>query len=80
MGDPAIWKAVAMADTFDKIQKLPDPTDGVPNLEEGETIPQAQRLRSSGCIVYTVGITDQINQEMLKSMSSPPQVLALVER
>merc|ERR1712168_1209371 len=33
MGDnPEIWKAAAMADHFDKIQKLPDKVDGVPNF------------------------------------------------
>merc|ERR1711872_564948 len=33
MGDnPEIWKAVAMADHFEKIQKLPDPVPGVPNF------------------------------------------------
>jgi len=33
MGDqPEIWKAAAMADHFDKIQKLPDPVPGVPNF------------------------------------------------
>merc|ERR1712077_115891 len=32
MGDPAIWKAVAMADHFEKIQKLPDPVAGCPNF------------------------------------------------
>jgi len=33
MGDnPEIWKAAAMADNFEKIQKLPDPTPGCPNL------------------------------------------------
>ena len=35
MGDsknPEIWKAVAMADHFEKIQKLPDKIDGVPNF------------------------------------------------
>merc|ERR1712013_890544 len=30
--NPEIWKAVAMADHFDKIQKLPDPIPGVPNF------------------------------------------------
>jgi len=30
--DPEIWKAVPMADHFDKIQKLPDPVDGCPNF------------------------------------------------
>ena len=30
--NPEIWKAVAMADHFDKIQKLPDPVPGCPNF------------------------------------------------
>jgi len=30
--NPEIWKAVAMADHFDKIQKLPEPLPGVPNF------------------------------------------------
>merc|ERR1712133_48904 len=33
MGDnPEIWKAAAMADHFEKIQKLPEKIDGVPNF------------------------------------------------
>jgi len=32
MGDPEIWKAAAMADHFEKIQKLPDPVEGCPNF------------------------------------------------
>merc|ERR1712170_75859 len=33
MGDqPEVWKAAAMADHFEKIQKLPDPVPGVPNF------------------------------------------------
>ncbi|CAB4068524.1 unnamed protein product [Lepeophtheirus salmonis] len=30
--NPEVWKAVAMADHFEKIQKLPDKIDGVPNF------------------------------------------------
>jgi len=30
--NPEIWKAVAMADHFEKIQKLPEPIPGVPNF------------------------------------------------
>merc|ERR1712080_175647 len=30
--NPEIWKAAAMADHFDKIQKLPDPVVGAPNF------------------------------------------------
>jgi protein-tyrosine phosphatase len=31
-GNPEVWKAVAMQDHFEKIQKLPDKIDGVPNF------------------------------------------------
>ena len=30
--NPEIWKAIAMADHFEKIQKLPDKVEGVPNF------------------------------------------------
>jgi len=30
--NPEVWKAVAMSDHFEKIQKLPDKIDGVPNF------------------------------------------------
>merc|ERR1711872_1146325 len=30
--NPEIWKAAAMACSFDKIQKLPDPVEGAPNF------------------------------------------------
>merc|ERR1711863_160427 len=30
--NPEIWKAAAMADHFEKIQKLPDPVVGCPNF------------------------------------------------
>merc|ERR1712073_227928 len=30
--NPEVWKAAAMADHFEKIQKLPDPIPGVPNF------------------------------------------------
>ena len=32
MAAKEIWKAVAMADHFEKIQKLPDPVPGCPNF------------------------------------------------
>merc|ERR1712107_625718 len=42
--NPEIWKAVAMADQFDKMQKLPDPLPGCPNFH-----------RIPGYKVYTCG-------------------------
>merc|ERR1712015_104166 len=44
MPDPEIWKAAAMADQFDKMQKLPDPLPGCPNFH-----------RIPGYKVYTCG-------------------------
>merc|ERR1711976_1128039 len=45
MGDnPEIWKAVAMADHFEKIQKLSEPIPGCPNFR-----------RVPGCKVYCCG-------------------------
>merc|ERR1719192_2523848 len=32
--NPEIWKAAAMADQFDKMQKLPDPLPGCPNFQD----------------------------------------------
>merc|ERR1712173_288189 len=42
--NPEIWKAAAMADHFEKIQKLPDPVPGCPNFR-----------RIPGYKVYTCG-------------------------
>merc|ERR1712180_234334 len=42
--NPEIWKAAAMADHFEKIQKLPDPVVGCPNFR-----------RIPGCKVYCCG-------------------------
>merc|ERR1712115_592822 len=42
--NPEIWKAAAMADQFDKMQKLPDPLPGCPNFH-----------RIPGYEVYTCG-------------------------
>merc|ERR1712226_934593 len=49
--NPEIWKAVAMADHFEKIQKLPDPIPGVPNFRRvpgykvcGEIYPKDKKI------------------------------------
>merc|ERR1712179_863583 len=50
--NPEIWKAVAMADHFDKIQKLPEPIPGVPNFR-----------RVPGYKVYCCGQPTAANME-----------------
>ena len=47
MGDqknPEVWKAVAMQDHFEKIQKLKDKIDGVPNFRRYARCTQELRL------------------------------------
>merc|ERR1711937_918152 len=54
MGEnPEIWKAAAMADHFDKIQKLTEKIDGVPNFRRvpgykvyccGQTYPKTNKI------------------------------------
>ena len=45
MAAKEIWKAVAMADHFEKIQKLPDPVPGCPNFRRvpGYKVRELQR-------------------------------------
>jgi len=50
-------------------------TDGVPNLDVDLTVPDAQALSAAGVDVYAVGITNAIDENLLKSISSQPQVL-----
>ena len=52
-------------------------TDGVPFPPERRqpAIEEAQRLRSTGALMVSVGITDVIDEDFLKEMSSPPQNL-----
>merc|ERR1719431_539607 len=53
--NPEIWKAVAMADHFEKIQKLPDPIPGVPNFR-----------RVPGYKVYCCGQPTQASMETIQ--------------
>ena len=48
-------------------------TDGVSTRDEDQTIPEAIRARDRGIQIYSVGITQGINEEELKRMSSSPQ-------
>ena len=52
-------------------------TDGVPFPAElrQPAIEEAKRLRDTGVIMVSVGITDIIDEDFLKEMSSPPQTL-----
>lgn len=56
--NPEIWKAVAMADHFEKIQKLPDPIPGVPNFRRvpGYKVPIARK----DCYYQMIIVTSRI--------------------
>ena len=47
--NPEIWKAVAMADHFEKIQRLPDKLEGAPNFRRvpGYKVGYAVDIRST---------------------------------
>jgi len=41
-------------------------TDGIPNERESDTVPQANNVKSRDIEIVVVGITDQIDLDMLK--------------
>ncbi len=48
-------------------------TDGIPTLDAFSVEPEAEALRSSGVTMLAVGITDEVNTQTLRTLSSPPQ-------
>ena len=49
-------------------------TDGVPTLDVDSAIHEAAALRDTGVIMLAIGITDMINEDFLKEMSSSPHI------
>ena len=50
-------------------------TDGESNYDPEDTIPEAEAARAAGIQVYVVGITNEVNVDELRMMSSEPQEL-----
>lgn len=50
-------------------------TDGESNLDQFRTISDAQAAQASGIQMVSVGITDAVNVQELRGISSPPQEL-----
>ncbi len=48
-------------------------TDGVSNIDKHRTISDAEEARNKGIEIFTVGITNSINEDEVKGMSSVPQ-------
>ncbi len=52
-------------------------TDGIPNEREGDTINQADLTKAAGIFIISVGITEEINEAELISISSNDVVLTV---
>ena len=49
-------------------------TDGKSTFDSDKTIPYAQQLQRDGVEMISVGITNSVDEDELKAMSSPPQI------
>lgn len=49
-------------------------TDGVPTVRPGNTIPEANAAKGQGIKIFPVGITRFIDENILRDMSSSPQI------
>lgn len=48
-------------------------TDGRANVQTENTIPEAKACQEAGIAIFSIGVTDQINEEQLKAVCSAPQ-------
>lgn len=48
-------------------------TDGVSNKDKDRTIPDAEAARAKGIRIFSVGITNKIDEDELRRMASLPQ-------
>ena len=48
-------------------------TDGVPTVKAELLSNEIQNVRAAGIKVFVVGVTNQVNEAILRSISSPPQ-------
>lgn len=49
-------------------------TDGMANLFKDQTIPEANLCYNAGIIIFSIGITDTIDEPQLQAVSAPPHV------
>ena len=47
-------------------------TDGTANLEESNTVSEADLTKAAGIIIYTVGVTHEVDEEQLREIASNP--------
>jgi len=47
-------------------------TDGTANIEESNTLPEADLTKAANIKLYTVGVTDEVDEDQLRVMASSP--------
>ena len=47
-------------------------TDGEANVDENETIPEAERARDAGIVMFALGIGDEVSQNELIGIANTP--------
>ena len=50
-------------------------TDGYPTVNPDQAIPEAEQAHADGIVLFGVGITNDVDTNTLRRMSSPPQEL-----
>merc|ERR1711893_403018 len=50
-------------------------TDGVSNIEQDRTIPEALAAKNRGITVFSVGITNSVDEAEIRGISTNPQLL-----
>jgi len=50
-------------------------TDGVSNIDQSRTVPEALAAKNRGITIFAVGITNSVNQEEIRDISTNPQQL-----
>jgi len=48
-------------------------TDGTSNLEESNTLQEANLTKAANVIIYTVGVTDRLDRDLLQKIASYPE-------
>ena len=52
-------------------------TDGASTIDNHRTISDAVAAREAGVEIFVIGVTDKINEEEIRLMSSPPQQMSM---
>ena len=50
-------------------------TDGISNTDQSRTIPEALAAKNRGITIFTVGITNSVDQNEIRAISTNPQLL-----